>query len=296
MVRKPKPQRYDYYVAAVLDDLDDYEICYSVLSSQELPRKSGRPPTWRLIVRKVDLDCSYKKERILVKEKDFDELINFMPIFYKKGKNEWPKNCVTKKNKKFVSIRWLEKNAAGHVEWCKEVSKKYFQHPWAYGKSNKKDANYFNVFNCNKTEIKVFAMSAEKKNKRTKIEKEHGSAIEYQIGAIGKSIIKRPKSQHVKVVSYQSIEQIQRNVKIFGSIQLDQVDNVVDFDAIDSPILNEPPPPPITNTTKLTKVWNEFTTKYSKLFSEPTTLPPDWPETHKMKLCPDSTHGDRLAN
>ncbi|KAJ2990925.1 hypothetical protein HDV02_004071 [Globomyces sp. JEL0801] len=40
MVRKRKPQRYDYSVAAVLDDLDDYEICYSVLSSQELPRKS----------------------------------------------------------------------------------------------------------------------------------------------------------------------------------------------------------------------------------------------------------------
>ncbi|KAI8893102.1 hypothetical protein BC833DRAFT_625198 [Globomyces pollinis-pini] len=137
--------------------------------AQELPRKSDRPPTWRLIVRKVDLDCSYEKERILVKEKDFDELINFLPIFYKKGKNEWPNNCVTKK-KKFVSFRRLEKNAAGHVECCKEVSK-YFQHPWAYGIINQKDTNYFNVFNCNKTEFKVFAMSAEKKNKRTKIEK-----------------------------------------------------------------------------------------------------------------------------
>ncbi|KAI8891933.1 hypothetical protein BC833DRAFT_626322, partial [Globomyces pollinis-pini] len=121
--------------------------------------------------------------------------------------------------------------------------------------------------------------------------REHGSAMEYQIGAIGKSIIKRPKYQHVKVVSYQSIEQIQRNVKIFGSIQLDQVDNVVDFDAIEngySPILNEPPPPPMANSTKLTKIWNELTTKYSKLFSEPTNLPPDRPETHKIKLFPDS--------
>ncbi|KAJ2994311.1 hypothetical protein HDV02_001705 [Globomyces sp. JEL0801] len=166
MVRKTKPQRYDYSVAAVLDALDDYEIYCSVFSSQELPRKSGRPPTWRLIVRKVDLDCSYEKERILVKEKDFDELINFLPIFYKKGKNKWPNNCVTKK-KKCVSFRRLEKNAAGHVECCKEVSK-YFQHPWAYGIINKKDTNYFNVFNCNKTEFKVFAMSAEK-NKRTKL-------------------------------------------------------------------------------------------------------------------------------